>query len=347
MPLTYELKRNKLTVPPSFSALARPAIALGYDQLAYQIHIHNPTITEDMARAVLEAFRSEVAYQIPQGNSILLDKFISIVPTLQGNLATVTDSVNSSYLQVKAKIATPLRNEIRNAISFSKIPFQDVAPQLLAATDTNYEVQNYVRDNYGCRIDGSKMAFDATDANQGVFLLSSAGNSVRQTNISLKDPSKIIFIPALDTNAGPAGAASVEQLLSVVTKYTDNGDYRTGSYGKPLRTTNVIGLTNDQMYVVGSAATGPVTMKTWAGSANTAATFTAIIKPDQSLVMSVGPTGGVQGDQVTITDASTDVVLSGLGTDVTVTIDDYATLFASVKSYGNYMQEFVDLSATA
>jgi len=343
MSLTYELKANKLTIPPSYSALARPVTILGYDELSYQIHVNNRTIPQETARAVLEAFRAEVLRQISEGNSILLEKFISITPSLRGNLPDVTSSINSDFLHLAGKIAVPLRDEIRNAISFQKLPFQQVAPQILAGIDTNYAIKNLVRDGFGCRIDGSKMAFDPSDVNQGVFLESQAGNNIRQTNISLADPGKIIFIPAVDEAAGPAGAASVEQLLTVVTKYTENGDLRTGSYGQPMRGVNVVTDANIQLFVSGTAATGPVTATGYTGS-QVDAVILGQIKNDQSLVLSIGAMGGSQGDQVTITESTTDVVLSGLGDDVTVTIGDYGTLYANVLAYGRYMQEFVDLS---
>ena len=343
MAIEYKVESNALTVPPSYNARPFPKVIYDYAGLSKQINLHNPTIPADTARAVLEAFRNECLIQIPAGNTIKLEGFISIVASLKGKMDTPASPLPTGPLDVLAKIAKPLKDEIRNAATYSRLEYSTKAPQILMAFDTVTEIEQYVRDGYGCEINGSNMSFDKTDTDQGIFLLSEAGNNIRQANTSLINPSKLIFVPALDPAAQPAGTHSVEQVLSVVTKYTSGGQLRTGTYNKKLRTTNVISdAAGDDIFVTGGAATGPATVSAYTGS-QVNCIIVAKIDTFGQLTLSVGEVGGSQGQALNV-DAAGDFVLTGMDDDVTVTVSDYDTLYATVESYTKYLKEVCDLS---
>lgn len=343
MAIEYVVEDNALTTPPSYNARAVPKNILDTAELSYQINLHNPTIPVETARSVLEAFRAECLIQIPAGNTIKMTGFISIVATLKGKMDTPASPLPTNPLDIVAKVSKPLKEEIRNAASYYRLPHTTKTPQILLAYDTVTDIENYVRDGYGLEVNGSNMNFDKTDTDQGIFLLSEAGNNIRQANTSLINPSKLIFVPALDPAVQPAGTHSVEQTLSIVTKYTSGGQLRTGTYNRKLRTTNVISdAAGDDLFVTGGAATGPASVGAYAG-AQVDCIIVAKIDTFGQLTLSVGAIDGEQGQSLDV-DVEGDYVLTGLAADVTVTVSDYDALYAAVESYTKYMKEVCDLS---
>lgn len=343
MSVTYEVKPNALTSPPSYTCKPIANAVLGYDEMATKINTHNPTIPIQVARAVLEAFREEVKIQLADGNTVNLNGFCSFVVTMPVRLAAPSDPLPSNALDIAAKPAKPFKDAVRQAATYNRQATVTKAPSIKSAYDTNTGVVGFIRENMGFRINGSNLKFSPTDALQGVFLMSPAGNEIKQTNISLSDPSNIIITPVFDTEAGPAGTASVENELIVKAKYTTNGQLRTGTYGQKLRALNVISdSTSDQLFVVGDAATGPAKVKTYSGS-QVMCKIVAQIKPNGDLVLSAGTLAGELGDQVTVS-GNADYTLVGVGSNVVVQVTNATTLRENVMGYSRYLQEVCDLS---
>lgn len=339
----YQVIANVLTNPPSYTARVVPNSILGYDEVAAQINLHNPTIPVGTAKTVLEAFREEVKLQLANGNTVNLSNFVSFVTTMPVKLVNATDPLPSNPINISAKPATPFKDEIRAAATYTRLATEIKAPSIASAFDTVSAINGFVRNGYGLRISGTNLRFDQADVNEGVFLLSSAGNDVRQDNISLNDPSNLIVIPGLDSAAGPAGTASVEHSLSVKSRYTDNGQIRTGTYGKKLRSPNVISdATSDQVFVCGAQTSGPAKIKTYTG-AQVTCRLVAQIKNTGELTLSVGTMAGVFGQQMTVT-AAGDFVLAGLAANVTVEVTDYQVLYDNTMAYSRYLQEVCVMS---
>lgn len=341
--ILYQINKNNITEPPSYYAQVQPRAVLNVDDVARLINQHNPTIPVKTAKSVVEHFADEVALQLASGYTVNINNFCSFVVTLGGRMTNPTDPLPTDAFDIRAKASTTFKTMVYQESTFERTGYNSKVPSIVSGIDTNTEIHNYIRDGYGFRIDGTQLAFDPTDATQGVFLLSQAGNSIKQENVSLVLPKKIIIVPSLDPAAGPAGDASVEQILTVKAKYTENGELREGTFKTIQRTTLVISdTTTDQCFVTGSAASGPAEIGAYAG-AQVDAILQASIGNDNILRLSIGTLAGVFGDAVSVT-ATGDFVLSGLVADVTVTVTDYETLYANVLSYGRYMKEVLDLS---
>jgi nucleoid DNA-binding protein len=342
MPIEYAVTSNALTTPPSFGARPAPKQILDYDAVGRAIQIHNPTITSSMAVTVLKALREEVIYQLAEGNTINLEGFCSFVVSMKVRLDAPTDPLPSQPIDIKAKPSAPFKTAIRQAASYFRLPAVTKAPNIISAVDTNTQIEGYVRNGFGAQVNGSNVGFNPLAADEGVFLLSSAGNSTRQINLSLNNPSQLIYTPLLDVAAGPAGANSVEQILTVNSRYTTSGQLRSGTAGKPLRTTNVVEDGAISLFVVGAAASGPATVTSYLG-AQVDARIIAQIKSDGVLALQIGTLAGVFGQSLDVL-ANGAYVLTGLAADVEVTVSDLVTLTASVLSYQRYMQEVINIS---
>ncbi len=342
MAVEYAITSNALTTPPSYGARPAPKQILGFDEIARQINIHNPTIPEATAKSVLEAFREEIVFQLAEGNTVNMKGFVSFVVSMKIRLENPTDPLPVNPIDIKAKPSAPFKTAIRQAATYFRLPAVTKAPNIIAAIDTNTQIDGYVRNGFGSQVSGSNIGFNAAAADEGIFLLSPAGNSTQQTNLSLNNPSNLIFIPLLDVAAGPAGANSVEQILTVKSRYTASGQLRSGTYGKPMRNVNVVTDGAISVFVTGAAASGPATVTSYVG-AQVDARIVAQIKPSGELTLSVGTLAGVFGQELTVL-ANGAYVLTGLAADVEVTVSDLVTLTASVLTYQRYMQEIVDLS---
>jgi nucleoid DNA-binding protein len=343
MSVEYRTVPNALTSPPSYSCRVVPKSTLGYEEVSNQINIKNPTIPAQTAWTVLESLREVVKEQLADGNTVNLANFISFVVSLPVRLATANDPLPANPASVRMKTSVSFRDEVNIAATYSRLPAEVKSPTINSAYDAITRIDGFIREGYGFRMTGSNLGFDPADAEQGVFLLSPAGNYIPQPNVALNDPSSTIIIPVLDTQAAPGGSAAVENLIEVRSKYTTNGQLRTGAYSKKLRSLNVISdATSDQLFLVGQAALGPAKVKTYTGS-QVDCRFIAQLKPTGELVMSVGEVGGNDGAQVTIT-ANGDYSLPGLDAAITVQVTDFDQLNANVLAYGRFMQEVCDLN---
>lgn len=343
MPIEYNVIPNALTIPPSYTARPNPKTILDYDLLARAINESNPTIPIQTAKSVLEAFRAEVILQLAEGNTINLAGFVSFVVSMPIRLEQPTDLLPTDPIDVKAKPSIVLKTEVKQIANYSRLAFVEKQPTIILSYDANTTIANWIRDGFGQRIDGSNIGFDQSDEEQGVFLLSSAGNDIKQTNISLNDPSKIIINPAIDAVDGPAGTNSVEQILSIKSKYTANGQIRTGTYAKPLRTTNVVTDGAIQIFVTGQNALGPLNISGFTG-AQVIAKFTALIEPSGLMRLGVGNIEEDAVEMLHIEGNGIYVLQSPFDQDVTVTITNFNELISTITSYGRFMIEICDLS---
>ena len=344
MPIKYKVTPNFLTNPPTSTARPISQNILDYDALAEQINLHNPNIPVAIAKAVLEAFREEVITQLVNGNTINLSGFISFVPTLPVRLDQPTDDLPPNIVDVKAKPSVVLKQEVAQQATCERLPYSEKNPDISAAYDANTTLPNWIRADYGFRLDGTHLGFDGADSTQGVFLTNAESNTVQQTKISLNQPSKIIITPEFG-GAQPV-PPNVEMTIAVRSRYTANGQLRTGKYSRQLRTTNVITPGQPKLFVVGDDTDGPLVVSNYPGS-QVMCRFEAIYRNDDKITLAVGPLEGAPGPEVIISPTGSDMVLTGLDEDVTVNFIDgtsYDLFVASLLSYGRYMLEVCDLA---
>ena len=344
MPIQYKVIPNYLTNPPSSTARPVPRNTLDYDALATRINLHNPTIPAATARSVLEAFREEVIRQLADGNTINLAGFMSFVTTLPVRLDQPPDDLPPDPVDVKAKPSVVLKQEVARRAEYERLPYSEKTPDISAAYDTNTNLPNWIRGDYGFRLDGSNIGFDGADPAQGVFLTDADGRIVRQTRISLNNPSKIIITP--DFGGAPAVPPNVEKTIAVRSRYTANGQLRTGEYAKHLRSTNVVTAEQPRLFVVGDDTDGPLVVSGY-HEEQVMCRFEAVYRTDDQITLAAGPLDGPLGPEVIIPRAGADMVLTGLDADVTVNFIDngsYDLFVTSLLSYGRYMLEICALS---
>lgn len=347
MSINYKVVKNNLTVPSSYTGTPISNNVLGFQDLAERINSTNPTITAKIAKSVLELFSDVVLSNLSEGNALNLEGFCSFNVSMNVKLDKPTDSLPENSVNVNVIPSPVLVQDVKDAATFSRIEYSEKVPMILAATNSLTGIEGWLEPYFSMSFTGTALRVDRPDPDQGVFLTSPAGNTIKQDNISLNNPSSIIFNPNLDPVQGPAGYASVEYALFVKAKYTPNGEIRTGFLGVPLRTTNIIGAaTTNQLFVTGEDDSGPAEVSLYPGTEVTAR-IAATIKPNGDLTLSAGLIeAGAMGPSLTVTTEGS-FVLEGLPSPLTIEVTNYAKLYQASLSYGRYITEFVSLSVIA
>lgn len=344
MPIQYKILPNLLTNPPSYTARPLTRQTLDYDAVAEQINMYNPTIPTATAKAVLEAFRATVIRELAEGKTVNLSGFVSFVVSLPVRLKRSTDSLPLHPLDVKAKPSVVLKQEVAQQATYLRMPYAEKSPDISSAYDTNTNITNWIRQDYGFRLDGANFGFNTADPTQGVFLTDANSNTVKQTRISLNEPSKIIITP--DFGEQPAVSPNVEKTIVVRARYTENGQLRTGEHSSRLRSTNTVTQAQPKLFVVGNDADGPLVVTSYAGEP-VLCRFEAVYRTDGRISLAVGPLAGPLGQALPLPPDGAAITLAGLAAPVTVSCSSsgsYDLFVASLLSYGRYMLEVCNLS---
>lgn len=333
----YDVYKNSLTIPPTFYPKVNPRATLNLAYICQEINKSVESYPVDVIKAILETFILVVKEEVSSGNKCKLEGFASFRPKLSGSMATSDASLPTNAFSIEIVPATPLQTELRQMASLERLSIRVKTPEVASAFDSSTNILNHVRNGYGFVINGSNLGWDQSDAELGVFMTSSAG-TLQQTSVAFNQPSKAIVVPALSGIAPP----NVEWELSVKNRYTENGQVRTGTYTTKIRAENVVSDgTTDEVFAIGAAA-GPATLD-YTGAQVDCQIELAVNPSTGALKGRIGDIAGTFGPYVEISEIAA-YTLTGLASDVTLNVNDYDTLLANVKSYGNYMKEVCDLS---
>jgi hypothetical protein len=208
--------------------------------------------------------------------------------------------------------------------------------------ETKTEYPRFIRDDYPFRLSGKNIGFDVDDDDLGIFLNDAAGNEIEQDKVGLNEPSTVII--TADFGGEPAVSPNVEKTIHCRNRYTPNGTLREGSY-EYVRSMNFITSDQLEMFVAGADAAGPVQAVQHDAPAEDCR-IEAILKPDNTITLAIGPYTGDMGFPVVVSPAGGDIVLTGLSVDVTLHVADsdaYTDLYNFLLTRGRYVLEVCNL----
>jgi len=203
---------------------------------------------------------------------------------------------------------------------------------------TKTEYPRFIRNGYPFRLSGKNLGFDTNDEDLGIFLVEADGNEIEQDKIALNDPSNVIITADFTEATSPR----VEKTIHCRNRYTPHGTLREGSY-EYVRSMNYIASDQLEMFVAGADATGPVQAVEHDAPAEDCR-VEAILKPDDTITLAIGPYTGAMGPPVTVTGGN--IVLTGLAVAVTLTIADqdaYDDLYNFLLTRGRYVLEVCNM----
>lgn len=342
MPVAYYVRENKLTTPPSYYCQTTAEDTLGYDEIAELIHILNPSLTAAQVETVLLNLRQVVTEQVADGKFVKLENFVSFMPRLPVRLDLPTDDIPPDAVKVAAKIPRQLNRAVQDIATCKRLGYPSKAPEVAIGYETKTEYPRFIREGYPFRLSGKFLGFDVDDEDLGIFLVDAADNEIEQDKIALNDPSNVII--TADFGEGGASSPNVEKTIHCRNRYTQNGTIREGSY-EYVRSMNFIASDQLQMFVAGSDARGPVQAVKHDAPAEDCR-VEAILKPDNTITLAIGPYIGEMGPPVVVPPHGGDIVLTGLDADVTLNVADaarYAVLRHFLLTRGRYVLEVCNL----
>ena len=342
MPVKYYVRVNRLTVPPSHACITTAEETLGYDDIAELIHILNPSITAAQANTVLENFQQVVTEQVADGKFVNLKNFVSFMPRIPVRLELPTDDIPPDAVKVAAKISRQFNRAVQNIATYERLGYSSKAPEVVTGYETTTEYPRFIREGYPFRLSGKNIGFDVADEDLGIFLVDAAGNEIEQDKIALNEPSNVII--TADFGEGGATSPNVEKTIHCRNRYTANGTLREGSY-EYVRSMNFVAADQLQMFVADDNAIGPVQAVKHDAPAEDCR-VEAILKPDDTITLAIGPYTGPMGPPVVVPPDGGDIVLTGLDVDVTLNVADasrYVVLRHFLLVRGRYVVEVCNM----
>jgi len=232
-PLQYTLRRNRLTIPPSYAAyVIAPSIYT--DKIVKAIAERNPVLTEDIVLNVIDTLKDVCIDELANGNRVTINNFLRISPSIRARIDSVDYSVTASDLVLNASIQTDMLDTVRQEITFERDSAGEKQPiPLTCSASSRY--QNLF---YGLStVRGNDMDFNREKADEGVFIENTMEEGLTNVPIEYGTITNGTIVFNVPTLTEPTSKNSNEYALIIRTRYTANGTLREGKLSQALRTT--------------------------------------------------------------------------------------------------------------
>jgi hypothetical protein len=350
--IQWKVEQNKLTTPASYRARTVARTTLDYAGVASAMAARNPQLSAGLIEFVLREFREEVRIQLANGNSINLENFLKFAVNFAARLPTAVSPLPplAECLDVQVSASKTLRDNVRSTTSTEKIASVEKAPMILAVTDVTTGLQNVMDGGTSIVLNGTNMYFDNTMPGAECVIEGTRNGRTVQTNFGKRANSEIIVVADYPAQTNDHNN---EYTISVTTSYTENGSLRTGTYNKRLRVPLQVSISAPATGILSGAEVVPLVSVT-GGTATVSQRIriqAVINNQDQILRISLldMTEGGVVGNTVIINGDGTYEILGYTGstvTSLTITINDYAALYALVNTaYSNRMVDILNVAA--
>lgn len=226
--LKYYLAENYLTPDPSdFMAQVQTSRSFTLEDVVNEMLKRGTSLTATDVNAVLNLFHQVIADLITEAYAINLP-LCNGQAGISGVFNGPADSFdpNRHVLKYNLNPGLLIRDAIRK-VKTEKIDPTDKAPYIEQYIDVMSHTTDDVLTSKGIgEIQGSRIAFDAEDEEQGIWFVATDGTETKVSTVAMNKPSKVIFmIPEL-------AAGEYELLLKV--RYTNSKALRVTTHRKLL-----------------------------------------------------------------------------------------------------------------
>ena len=206
--LKFHLAENLLTADPSdYMAQVEVSKSYTFDDVVAEMLNRGTSLTKTDIQAVLNLFHQVTGDLVAQGYAINLP-LCNGTPSISGVFTGPGDSFDTNRHFVKYNL-TPgilVRDAIKR-IRTEKTDPSNILPYIEQYFDVASQTAGDVLTPGGIgELQGSRLNFDAADAEQGISFIATGGAETKVASIAMNKPSKLIFmVPAL-----PAGEYEVK-----------------------------------------------------------------------------------------------------------------------------------------
>lgn len=349
--IQYRPELNSLTTPASYKLRFVPQSIGGYDDVAARLALKNPNWSADLIKSILMAGNDEVGEMLAEGMQVTLEGAFTFRPSLHARLDAPDDPLppTDELLDVTIYASQPFIKGVRQKARLECLPPEEKAPVILSAQDTAWELNDVLNSAGVLRLSGSNLAFDKSRIDCGCVIEGTRSGSTKQTQLASVSDTEILLVPHIPAQNDPWNN---EYILSVSTRYTENGTLRASTYGQRLRTPLVLngfgwGSPQDVGILTGDAAVPYVKATSAQMSAAERLRIQAVIdsRSGQLLLSLLDMSEhGAAGSAVTVP-GNGDYVLPGFAgsavSSLTVKVENHAGLVALLKS--GYRGRMVDI----
>ncbi|WP_420208845.1 hypothetical protein [Candidatus Electronema sp. JC] len=348
------VEQNPLTTPESYKLRFIPRSTGGYDDVAARLAVKNPVWTAELIKAILQGSLEEIKEMLIEGMQVTLENACTFRPALHANLSAPDEPLPpiDELLDINISASRPYVKDVRQEARIEVLPPEEKVPVIISAADTSLELNDVVNSAGVLRLSGSNLAFDKNKPDCGCFIEGTAGGRTVQTQLASVSDTEILLVPHLPAQAHPWNN---EFIVSINTKYTENGTLRTGTYGRRLRSPLVLsgfGANNPQDIgiLTGDAAAPYVKATAAQMSASERLRIQAVLDSRSGqLMLSLLAMSehGAAGNAVTVA-ANGNYTLPGFSgsavSSLSVKVENYTELVALLRSgYRGRMVDVLDM----
>ena len=230
--LKYSLRENLLTpAPDDYMAQVTDTRSYSLEEIIDLMMDKGTTLTRADVAAVLQVY-GEVCSSIVADGAALNTPLVNTALSVSGVFNGANDSFDRKRHTVNLNLsAGTLLKEALPKIKCEKTEGASTNPYITEVKDVVSGKTNETLTKGGVvQLTGSRLKFDAKEAEQGIFFVPETGEAVRATVIAENKPARLMaIIPDL-----AAGTYYVEVRTKVDTKGKTLKTLKTGRFNKPL-----------------------------------------------------------------------------------------------------------------
>jgi len=344
---------NALTKPRSYGARVMPKETIDYAGMARILSEKNPLWSADLVESILRARDEEVLNQLIQGNQTSFENTFTYHLSLAVRLDSVDQPLpaDKSFVKVMAYASRDAVERVRQQVELERLPPTKKAPVLAGAEDTVWKLDNVLNPQGLLRLTGTDLLFDPHKQGEQCLIAGTRSGSTIQSRFGPVSNTEALVMPDVPPQDDPWNN---EYLVSITTRYTENGSLRTGAF-RPLRTPLTLTGFGPQPpagygILTGSAAAPNVTVTGGSVSANTMVRVEVMQDMQQEeLVFRLldMQEGGAAGAGLAVTDNG-DFTLQGFAgsplASLNLTVNDYTGLWEMIRTdYGGRLVDILHL----
>ncbi|CAK8722899.1 MAG: hypothetical protein CDV28_1606 [Candidatus Electronema aureum] len=344
------LEVNALTVPQSYKIRFVPRDSMDTDGIAAAMAAENPNYSLEDNKTMLANLVRVLQKNLINGTQSTVDGAFTFGFSFTGRLDNPDDPLPPAedILRVDVHVLAPFLKEIRRQAQLERLPMIEKAPLINAAEDTVLGLDDVLHSGGALRLTGSNLLFDPKRSDEGCVIEGTRSGRAAQTRFAGISNAEVTLLPEFPTQNEPWNN---EYILSLSTRYTENGTLRTGIYRRrlraPLTAAQLGSPTPPETGILTDKAASPY-VKITGGSLNADETVRvqAVLEHDGSLSVSLldMSEGGRTGASVRVA-ANGAYVLPGFAgsalSSLNITVSRFADLVKMIRS--GYSGRVVDV----
>ena len=340
---------NALTTPQSYRAIHVPRNVISNDELAANIVKKHPEWSAEMVQMMVGAMMEEIQLALINGDQVTIANAFTFRLSFNARLSTPDAPLPpvKDALRVRVTASRPFVEAVQQAAQLERLPMTEKLPLVNTAEDMVLGLSDVLNGQGLLRLRGSDLAFNPAQAGCGCMIEGTRNGRTAQTRFGLISNSEIHVLPNIHAQNNPWNN---EYILSISTKYTENGTLRTGIYRRRLRTPLSMmqgeqpGILTDRSNTAYVTVTG-VTLD---GDGETVRVQAILDLRDNFILLNLMDMkeGGKQGETVKVTANGTLVLQGFAGSQVTsmnLTVNSFNQLTSMIRS--GYSGRVVDVLA--